>query len=56
MWLLGDHGRQIKWHSIVNYLTIAEFEVNGIEGFFEPSDNWEELSSSEVRDIEKKFD
>lgn len=41
---------------IVNYLTIAEFEVNGIEGFFEPSDNWEELSSSEVRDIEKKFD
>ena len=41
---------------VVNYLKIAEFEVNGIEGFFEPSDNWEKLSSSEVRNIEKKFD
>ena len=41
---------------LVNYLTLAEFEVNGIEGIFEPSDEWEELSYSKVRKIEKKFD
>lgn len=42
--------------TLVNYLTLAEFEVNGIPGYFEPSDEWEELSSSEVRKFEKKFD
>lgn len=38
------------------YMGIAEMEIHGIEGLFEPSDNWEELSSSEVKKIEKKFD
>ena len=41
---------------LANYLTMAEFEVNGIPGYFEPSDEWEELSSSEVKKFEKKFD
>ena len=41
---------------LANYLTMAEFEVKGIPGYFEPSDEWEELSSSEVRKFEKKFD
>lgn len=41
---------------LANYLSLAEFEVNGIEGFFEPSDEWEELSSSEVKKFEKKLD
>lgn len=40
---------------LANYLKMAEFEVNGIEGFFEPSDEWKELSSSEVKKFEEKF-
>lgn len=41
---------------LANYLTMAEFEVSGIEGFFGPSDEWEELSSLEVKKFEEKFD
>lgn len=38
------------------YLTIAEFEINGLEGFFEPSGDWEKLSSSEIEEYEKKLE
>lgn len=38
------------------YIGIAEVEIHGIEGWFEPSDNWKELSSSDVKKIENKFD
>lgn len=41
---------------LANYLSLAKYEVNGIEGFFEPSDEWEELSSPEVKKFEKKLD
>lgn len=37
------------------YLTIAEYEINGFEGLFEPSGDWEKLSSSEVEKYEKKL-
>ncbi len=37
------------------YLTIAEYEINGLEGLFEPSGDWEKLSSSEIEKYEKKL-
>ena len=40
---------------LVAYLTVAEVEIFGIEGFFGPGDEWEELSSSEIRKIEKNL-
>lgn len=39
-----------------SYLTVAEFEINGFESLFEPSGDWEKLSSSEVEKYEKKFE
>lgn len=38
------------------YLTIAEFEINGLEGFFGPGGDWEKLSSSEVEKYAKKLE
>lgn len=37
------------------YLTIAEYEINGLEGLFEPSGDWEKLSLSEIEKYEKKL-
>lgn len=37
------------------YLTIAKNEINGFEGLFEPSGDWEKLSLSEVEKYEKKL-
>lgn len=39
-----------------SYLTLAEFEINGLEGLFEPSGDWEKLSLSEVEKYEKKLE
>lgn len=38
------------------YKSIAEVEIFGLSGWFEPSDNWSELKSSEIDKIEKKID
>ena len=38
------------------YKSIAEMEIFGLSGWFEPSDNWIELEGSEVNKIEKKID
>lgn len=38
------------------HLKVAEFEINGLEGLFEPSGDWEKLSSSEIEEYEKKLE
>lgn len=38
------------------YKSIAEMEIFGLSGWFEPSDNWTELKSSEIEKIEKKIE
>lgn len=38
------------------YKSIAEMEIFGLSGWFEPSDNWTELKSSEIDKIEKKIE
>lgn len=39
-----------------SYKSIAEVEIFGLSGLFEPSDNWIGLKSSEINKIEKKIE
>lgn len=37
------------------YITIAEAQIFGLEGWFKPSGNWTELTNKEVKQIQQKI-
>ena len=51
-YLIDDNSSEMQYA----YKIIAEGEIYGIAGWFEPSDNWTELTGSEIRKIQAKID
>lgn len=50
-YLVDDYSNESQY----SYKSLAEMEIYGLEGWFEPSDNWDELTSSEIKKIQNKL-
>lgn len=61
LYMVDDNGKTYfiedsSSEQLYAYKSIAEMEIFGLSGWFEPSDNWTELKSSEIERIEKKIE